>query len=153
MLGLRKFAESQSSRFWDIAVAVIVGPLGLIFCGLAGYVVFRHVANDWIDPKAWLVAFFLGSFGWLATVTAYRLLTGRGRKRDGGLFAPWLLRLLGVVFLILGSMSSFSKRETYTIWELLANLAGLALIVFGCFYWASRLKRLTNVSRLQGNDT
>ena len=88
----------------------------------------------------------MGPLGLLSVITAYRLVTGRGRKSDGGLFAPWLLRLLGLGFLVGGGASAYLTNE-------IGPIFGALTIGVGCFYLANRQQRTMEELRPPSNDT
>lgn len=145
MLPIRKYASTPASRFSGVAAGCVLGALGIVFCLLAAFSAYQSIARSPGFAGAHIVALVMGPLGLLSVVTAYRLVTGRGRKSDGGLFAPWLLRLLGIVFLAGGGAAAYLLGRIGLIF-------GALTIGIGCFYLANRQQRTMEELRPTGND-
>jgi len=147
MLPYRKYADAPGSRFWEILAGAVLGLFGLLCAALAVFGSYRMVERQILDTSG---AVFVGILLLLASgvgITAFRLISGRGRKSDGGLFPPWFLRALGLLFLAAGVLVPFIDME------LLDIMIGALSLGVGCFYLANRQERRTQELRLSGNDT
>jgi hypothetical protein len=80
-----------------------------------------------------LLAF--GFVGYFMSVVGWRLLTGRGRKADGGLLPPAVVRVGGLLFMLGGVAEAFMNR-----WAVV-GAAGLAILGFTCFALARHRER------------
>jgi hypothetical protein len=92
----------------------------------------------------------LGVLGLVALgvgITAIRLISGKGRKSDGGLFPPWFLRVLGLVFLVVGALLPFIDTGRVTV------MFGALTLGAGCFYLANRQQRATQSLEASRSDT
>src|SRR5215469_10715040 len=58
----------------------------------------------------------IGALGTALCVIGIRLVTGR-RRRDGGLFSPWVLRFAGVFFIAVPVIFLFAHRTLYALLE------------------------------------
>ena len=135
---------APSNRPSEIALGLFVGSLGLLFVGLASYVVGWGVLHGLLKgpfDKGWLgfvlvpaIMYILGVPGlWVA----FRLLTGRAR-RDGGLLSPGVLRLGGVLTILVPVVLVIAAPTHAWAWVHLLSFtsAGIA-----CFILAARRDR------------
>ncbi len=145
VLPIRKYASTPISRFSGIAAGCVLGALGIIFCLLAAFAAYQAIVRNPGFSGAHVVALVMGPLGLLSVVTGYRLVAGRGRKSDGGLFAPWLLRLLGIVFLVGGGAAAYFTSRFGPIF-------GALTLGIGCFYVANRQQRTMEELRPASDD-
>jgi hypothetical protein len=119
------------SRFLSVVVGVVVALLGVVSLGFFGVGLYRLHRGV---PSSQVVVFLciVGALGMGLCVVALRLLTGK-RRRDGGLFSPWFLRVGGVIFLF-GPVAAILNRSWFGLLE-----AGVSLsAALACFVLANR---------------
>ena len=68
-------------------------------------------------------------------VLSWRLLTGRGRRSDGGLMSPFFLRLVSLG-LAVGLVAALALMDAWSLWSLFEVAFGISLAV-----WAFTLAR------------
>jgi hypothetical protein len=86
-------------------------------------------------------------------VTAFRLLSGRGRDLDGGLFSPWFLRILGLGFFAALVWFSIPNEIPVTLIGKMLVIVMSAILGVGCFYLANRQHRAAQRMQPTRNDT
>lgn len=84
------------SRVITFALGVIVTLMGAPLVAFFGFGLYR-LRSGVPSSDAIVALCILGILGFGLCVVGLRLLTGK-RRRDGGLFSPWFLRLGGVFF-------------------------------------------------------
>lgn len=119
----------------QVVSGVTLAILGGLFAGLGVLLLLPPLAGgESGEAPLWLSApIFATGVGSL--VVAVRLLRGRGRRQDGGLLSPTLLRLWGIVFLIFPIVAALQRS-----WVILESITLLA-IAAGCFALARRRRR------------
>src|ERR1700733_9257664 len=123
--------SAPASRFLSIVVGVVVTVMGVALLGFFGLGLYR-LSSGLPSPQIMVFLCIVGALGLGLCVVGVRLLTGK-RRRDGGLFSPWFLRLGGVIFLF-GPGAAVLKRSWFGLLE-----AGVALsAAVACFVLANR---------------
>jgi hypothetical protein len=149
------------SRVLQIAqhVVPIIGRwwAGGILCFFAfapGWILFHILADIIGNPRSMLdakpkdlllglgVLALCGSLTYFLLLLAYRSITGRGRKKDGGLLPPFAMQIFAALFALCGAAVSALgiERQAYV-----AVFAGLFefLIGVGVFRLSSVRRRMT----------
>jgi hypothetical protein len=117
-----------ATAFLGLVLTIIAAAL-LVLGGIGVYRLFQGPAPTDVKVVLGIVVILgvgLGSIG-------VRLLTGR-RRRDGGLFSPWTLRLGGMFFLVAPVILIFAQHSILGAVEAIGMIsAGVA-----CFVIANR---------------
>ena len=120
------------SRPVAVAVGIVVTVMGLALVSLVGLGVFRTLSGGLPSSSVLIILGVVGALGVALCVVGLRLVSGR-RRRDGGLFSPWVLRFGGIIF-FLGPVVIMVSRSWSKLFE-----AGLCLSAgVGCFALANR---------------
>ena len=146
MLPFRQHASTTTSRLGDVIAGGVIGLIGLLFGALAIFAAFKDFSRASGDTGSAVFFGILALVSVFCLVTGYRLITGRGRKSDGGLFAPWFLRLMGLLFLATSALAVYLPGGKITI------VGGSLTLAFGCFYLANRQQRARETLAQNGND-
>jgi hypothetical protein len=111
----------MSIEAFNRGVATLVRWLGggilCFFAFIPGWILFHAVLDAIADPKTidWLWFLAVGVCSLLMyflLLIAYRAITGRGRKQDGGLLPPLALQIFAAVFAVFGaSVSAFGLQK------------------------------------------
>ena len=147
MFSYRKYVDSMASRSGEILGGVALGLFGLLFAALAAFGGYRMLQDRNFEPAG---AVFVGILLLLAAgiaITAVRLISGKGRKADGGLFPPWFLRMFGLIFLAAAIVIPIVDAEHRL------PMFGALTLGAGCLYLANRQERAAQALRVPGNDT
>ena len=140
MLPNSKQALAPAPRFLEVFAGLVLGLFALALSAAAIYMSFRIVSGDIPSPDLapFVIATLLLSL--FCSVTAFRLTRGKGRKRDGGLFPPWLLRVLGLSFIAASGFAAYQafKDREYRLFGIASGMIGLGL---GGLYLASSQQR------------
>jgi hypothetical protein len=126
---------SQYSAPVSRPMRVVVGLVLTIMGGglLALFALLLYALLKGGEKKIVVGLCIIGTVGVSLCVVGIRLITGR-RRRDGGLFSPWVLRFAGVFFIAMPLVFLFAHRTLYAILESgLMVSAGVA-----CFVVANR---------------
>jgi hypothetical protein len=146
ILPYRQHANTSASRFGEATAGAVLGVIGLLFGGITIFGVFRSFSRASVDTGAVVILGILGFISVFCLITGYRLVVGRGRKSDGGLFAPWFLRLMGLLFLV-ASAAFIYLPEGHII-----HVGTSLTLAFGCFYLANRQQRARQTLSQSSND-
>jgi hypothetical protein len=120
------------SRVAAIAAGLVLTTFGAGFLVLFGVVAY-HLLDRPSTREVVIALTILGALGGGLCFTGLRLVTGR-RRRDGGLFSPWVLRFGGLFFLAAPVFILFARPSLVTMLEAGALVsAGIA-----CFVIANR---------------
>jgi len=121
------------SRRAQLVLGSVLAFLALVLTGLGLLGVWVEVHHH--EPNSLVIgasSLIIGlGLGWLA----FRLLAGRGRRRDGGLFSPSALRICGTVF-YLEPAAQLLMRSWGILWAATSIAAGTA-----CFALARKRSR------------
>ena len=119
----------------QVVSGVTLAILGGLFAGLGVLLLLPPLAGgESGEAPLWLSApIFAAGVGSL--VVAVRLVRGRGRRKDGGLFSPTLLRLWGIIFLAVPIVAALRRS-----WVILESIT-LLVIAAGCFALARHRER------------
>ncbi len=85
------------NRIWEIILGTVLTFVSLFLVGMAG--LGYWVQYDHPNVAAIIVCTVFLAVGGFCFPLSWRLITGKGRKGDGGLFSPTALRLGGLMFL------------------------------------------------------
>jgi tellurite resistance protein TehA-like permease len=152
MLPYRQHARTPVSRFGEMLAGFGIGMFAALLGAVAIFMGFKIVSKENIELEPTVFISFVALLGLFCGVTAFRLITGKGRKSDGGLFPPWLLRILGLLFLA-GSVFLAYVSIQDNEFRLIGGILTFLTIGFGCFYLASRQERATEELLAKVNDT
>ena len=144
---------SSVSRFYEVVAGLLLGLFGLLCAALVILATIRTLQRGTFDL---VVAAIVGVLLALASgcgVTAFRLISGRGRDSDGGLFPPWILRILGIVFFAACVWFSVQGDIPVTHIERIVVTVMAPMLGLGCFYLANRQRRAAQGIHIAGNDT
>jgi len=120
---------SRSSKILAGLVATILGAAVLLFAALLTW----SIHGRRLDTPMLAVLGLALALGLLLFLPGLRLLTGK-RRRDGGLFSPWILRFGGLIFFVGPIAMLFSSPSLLTILKVGVSIAaGVA-----CFALANR---------------
>ena len=149
VLPYQRWAQRPASRIGEVIAGSVFGLLGaLALVGLA-LTVYKALKEQSIAPSNFtpLAILTLGSI--FFCLTAYRLLTGRGRSKDGSLFSPWVLRFIGLIFLGEAGLVAYY----FPARMLSAPFVMVLLLGIGCFYLAKRQRPISELLPHASNDT
>ena len=138
------------SRLLTLALGVAVTVIGAALLGLFGLGAYRGIVayrlSGGVPSSGVLVfGFIVGALGFALSAVGLRLLTGK-RRRDGGLFSPWVLRFGGLIFFI-GPVAAVLNRSWFGLLEAGVSLsAGIA-----CFVLANRREQAAAEPRAPNN--
>jgi uncharacterized membrane protein YuzA (DUF378 family) len=121
------------SRVASVVVGMVVTAIGVALLGFFGLGLYR-LTSGLPSSEVMVVLCIVGILGIGLCVVGLRLLTGK-RRRDGGLFSPWFLRLGGVIFLLAPVAAILSRS-----WFGLLKTAVLLPAAIACFVLANRRK-------------
>src|SRR5262245_54483119 len=150
MLAYRRHADTRAPRIGEILAGLGIGFFAVLLGAFAIFMVARTVARDEVELGAIVFISVATLLSLFCGVTAFRLFTGKGRKADGGLFPPWLLRVFGLIFVAGTALLAYStfRYHKYSLGGILTSLT----IACGCFYLAARQERV-NQDLLARADT
>ena len=119
----------RAPRFLEILVGLVSSVAGL---GALALLTGTLLSWPTADPpnltwRGLAVLALFGILGYLLCIAGWRLLRGRGRKSDGGLLPPVMLRIGGVLFVLGGALEAYVSG-----WGIL-RLLGAALMAVTCF--------------------
>jgi hypothetical protein len=121
---------APASQFLSIVMGVVVTVMGVALLGFFGLGLYR-LSSGLPSSQVMVFLCIFGALGLGLCVVGVRLLTGI-RRRDGGLFSPWFLRLGGVIFLF-GPVAAVLNRSWFGLLE-----AGFSLsAAVACFVLAN----------------
>ena len=128
------------SRVLMVAVGLVATVIGVVLLGAFGLGMYR-LAGGFTPGAVIIVLLIVGALGLVLSVIGLRLITG-ARRRDGGLFSPWTLRLGGIIFLF-GPVAALLKHSWLGVLG-----AGVSLsAAVACFVLANRRAEATNDPR------
>jgi len=120
------------SRLLSAVIGVVVMVTSAALLGFFGVGLYRLHRGGLPSSQAMVFLGIVGALGLGLCVVGLRLV-GAKRRRDGGLFSPWILRLGGVIFLF-GPVAAVLNRSWFGLFE-----AGVSLsAAIACFALANR---------------
>jgi hypothetical protein len=136
-------STDRAPRYLEVIVGVVASLFGMALLGLTGLALLRATVADvlelgWVESII-LVVFVLA--GYLFCVVGWRLLTGQGRRSDGGLLPPSMLTFGGVLFLVGGVIVALQGK-----FGLVHAVSSWASAVT-CFVLARYRRRLARANR------
>lgn len=79
--------------------AIPLAFFGILATGFSLFVFYLMVRNTEIPKNVYYSAIIFLPVGLFCFLIMYRLITGRSKRLDGGLFSPTVLRLFGMLFI------------------------------------------------------
>ena len=149
MLPHHKWADSRGSRIGEAIAGIVLGFFGALALVVLAIAMYRLPIANPISPSEIAVLAVLALVGLFCCITSYRLITGRGRTRDHGLFSPWLLRFLGLLFFGGAAVVVYDSPADVRI----APMVTTIFLGLGCFYLANRQQQKSEQLVHEGNDT
>jgi hypothetical protein len=115
-------------RYLQVLVGVAIGLCGLGLLALATVAVYRVVRGfQSVDQLLAVSLTTLVAVGSIFAVWACRLISGRGRKIDGGLLSPLGLIIAGILSLLAGGVMVYSRPLAF-LEAVGMGLSGLACL-------------------------
>src|SRR4026209_1932756 len=99
MLPYEEWAGKRASRRGEIIAGVVFALFGTLSVVSLALVIYKASKSGSLTPSTMTGLAIVTLLSVFFCLTAFRLLTGRGRSKDGGLFSPWVLRSIGLIFL------------------------------------------------------
>jgi hypothetical protein len=149
MLPHRKWANSPGSRIGEVVAGIVLGLFGALASTMVAVAIFRASLGKPISADVVAVFATLALIGIFCCFTSYRLITGRGRSKDRGLFSPLALRILGLLFIAGTGLVVYYSRAQASVSSIVTGF----FLGLGCFYLAERRERRSEQLVLDGNDT
>jgi hypothetical protein len=144
---------SSVLRFYEVGAGLVLGLFGMLCAALAMLATIRTFQRGTSDFVMVGVVGLLLVLAAGCGITAFRLLSGRGRDLDGGLFPPWFLRILGLGFLVALVWFSIPNEIPVTLIGRMLVIVMSAILGIGCFYLANRQQRAAQRMQPTQNDT
>jgi len=119
------------SRGSTVAVGLIVTVIGAALVSFFLLGIYR-ITGGLPSRSVIVILLIVGAVGLGLCAVGLRLITGK-RRRDGGLFSPWVLRFGGVMFLF-GPVAAIFNRSWLGLFEACVSLSAAV----ACFALANR---------------